>query len=74
MAGVGEDVGGVAGEALRLVDRDGVGMVEEPCYITRSLARAAPDIKAAAYADLGLTVTYHADGQALLESRPRFGV
>ncbi len=39
--------------------------------ITRSLAQADPDIKAAAYAELGITVTYHADGRALLESRPR---
>ena len=30
-----------------------------------------PDIKAAAYAELGINVTYHADGRALLESRPR---
>lgn len=41
--------------------------------ITRSLAQADPDIKAAAYAELGITVTYHADGRALLESRPRIG-
>lgn len=40
-------------------------------YITRSLARADPDIKATAYAELGITVTYHQDGRALLESRPR---
>ena len=39
--------------------------------ITRSLARADPDIKVAAYAEMGITVTYHADGRALLESRPR---
>lgn len=39
--------------------------------ITRSLALADPDIKAAAYADLGISVTYHEDGRALLESRPR---
>jgi len=39
--------------------------------ITCSLARADPEIKAAAYAELGISVTYHADGQALLESRPR---
>ncbi|MEO5837289.1 MAG: hypothetical protein ABIQ73_20035 [Acidimicrobiales bacterium] len=41
--------------------------------ITRSLAQADPDIKAAAYAELGITVTYHPDGRALLESRPRVG-
>lgn len=41
--------------------------------ITRSLARADLDIKAAAYAKLGITVTYHADGRALLESRPLIG-
>ena len=40
--------------------------------ITRSLALAVdPDIKAAAYAELGITITHHADGRALLESRPR---
>ena len=38
---------------------------------TRSLAQADPDIKVAAYAELGITITYHADGRALLESRPR---
>jgi hypothetical protein len=39
--------------------------------ITRSLAHADPTIKAAAYAELGITVTYHQYGRALLESRPR---
>ena len=39
--------------------------------ITRSRAQADPDIKAAAYAELGITITYHADGRALSESRPR---
>ena len=39
--------------------------------ITRSLALADPKIKAAAYAELGITVTYHQEGRALLESRPQ---
>ena len=39
--------------------------------ITRSLAHANPSIKAAAYAELGITVTYHKEGRALLESRPQ---
>jgi DNA invertase Pin-like site-specific DNA recombinase len=39
--------------------------------ITRSLALADPAIKAAAYAELGITVTYHREGRALLESRPQ---
>ena len=39
--------------------------------LTDPLALADPDIKAAAYADLDITVTYHADGRALLESRPQ---
>jgi hypothetical protein len=39
--------------------------------ITRSLALADPKIKAAAYAELGVTVTYHQEGRALLESRPQ---
>ena len=39
--------------------------------ITRSLALADPDVKAAAYAELGISITYHADGRALLESRPQ---
>lgn len=37
----------------------------------RSLTLADPDIKAAAYTELGISVTHHADGRALLESRPR---
>ncbi len=39
--------------------------------ITRSLAQANPTIKAAAYAELGITVAYHQAGRALLESRPQ---
>jgi hypothetical protein len=39
--------------------------------ITRSLASADPEVKAATYADLDISVTYHADGRAVLESRPR---
>jgi hypothetical protein len=39
--------------------------------ITRSLALADPAIKAAAYAELGITVTYHKEGRALLESWPQ---
>ena len=39
--------------------------------ITRSLALADPKLKAAAYAELGVTVTYHQEGRALLESRPQ---
>ena len=46
-------------------------MLASLCSITRSLALADPEIKAAAYAELGISVTYHADGRALLESRPR---
>ncbi len=41
--------------------------------LTHSLGQADPRVKAAAYADLGITVTYHADGRALLESRPLIG-
>jgi hypothetical protein len=39
--------------------------------ITRSLALADPKIKAAAYAELGITITYHQEGRAFLESRPQ---
>lgn len=41
--------------------------------LTRSLGQADATVKAAAYAELGITVTYHADGRALLESRPLIG-
>lgn len=37
--------------------------------ITSTLAEADPD-KAAVYAEMGIEVTYHANGRVLLESRP----
>ncbi|MGI8518721.1 MAG: hypothetical protein ACR2ME_10380 [Acidimicrobiia bacterium] len=39
--------------------------------ITATLAQADPADKAAAYAEMGIEVTYHHDGRVLIESRPR---
>lgn len=55
---------GVDGWLAELFDDD---HLDHTCEV---LALADPDVKAAAYAELGITVTYHADGRALLESRP----
>jgi hypothetical protein len=55
----------------KLTVDDVKAMVASLRDITRSLALADPAIKAAAYAELGVTVTYHKEGRALLESRPQ---
>jgi len=55
----------------KLTVEDVKAMVAGLRDITRSLAQANPAIKAAAYAELGVTVTYHQEGRALLESRPQ---
>jgi hypothetical protein len=55
----------------KLTVEDVKAMVAGLRDITRSLAQANPAIKAAAYAELGITVTYHQEGRALLESRPQ---
>ncbi len=55
----------------KLTVEDVKAMVAGLRDITRSLALADPKIKAAAYAELGVTVTYHQEGRALLESRPQ---
>ena len=38
--------------------------------ITATLAQADAGDKAAVYAEMGIEVTYHADGRVLVESRP----
>jgi hypothetical protein len=55
----------------KLTVQDVKAMVAGLRDITRALAQANPAIKAAAYAELGITVTYHQEGRALLESRPQ---
>jgi hypothetical protein len=39
--------------------------------ITATLAAADPADKTAVYEEMGIDVTYHQDGQVLVESRPR---
>ena len=53
----------------RLMGEDEEGTLAALKAIRRELAD--PKIKAAAYAELGITVTYHQEGRALLESRPQ---
>jgi hypothetical protein len=62
---------GRASTTTKLTVADVRAMVAGLRDITRSLAQATPAIKAAAYAELGVTVTYHQEGRALLESRPQ---
>lgn len=54
----------------RLTKDDVKSLVTSLKDITAALAAADPADKAAAYAEMGVAVTYHADGRVLLESRP----
>ncbi len=55
----------------RLTKDDVKALVASLRDITAALAAADPADKAAAYAEMGATVTYHANGRVVLESRPR---
>lgn len=54
----------------RLTKEDIKALVESLRDITATLAEADPADKAAVYSEMGIEVTYHADGRVLLESRP----
>ena len=54
----------------RLTKEDIKALVASLRDITATLAQADPADKAAAYAEMGIEVTYHADGRVLIESRP----
>jgi hypothetical protein len=50
-------------------------MVESLGDVAQVLAEADPKEKAAVYADLGITLTYHPDQRKVVaEARPRIGV
>lgn len=55
----------------RLNKEDIKALVASLRDITATLAQADPADKAAAYAEMGIEVTYHQDGRVLIESRPR---
>lgn len=56
--------------ATRLTKEDIKALVESLRDITATLAEADPADKAAVYAEMGIEVTYQADGRVLVESRP----
>ena len=60
------------GEASTQLTKDDVkALVASLRDITATLAAADPTDKAAVYEEMGIDVTYHQDGQVLVESRPR---
>jgi hypothetical protein len=54
----------------RLTEEDIKALVASLRDITATLTEADPADKAAAYAEMGITVTYQQDGRVLVESRP----
>lgn len=54
----------------RLTKEDIKALVASLQDMTATLAQADPADKAAVYAEMGIAVTYHADGRVLVESRP----
>ncbi|NOY54364.1 MAG: recombinase family protein [Actinobacteria bacterium] len=57
--------------STRLTKDDIKALVASLRDITATLADADPTDKAAVYEEMGIDVTYHQDGQVLVESRPR---
>ena len=57
--------------STRLTKDDVKALVASLRDITATLAAADPTDKAAVYEEMGIDVTYHQDGQVLVESRPR---
>ena len=55
----------------RLTKDDVKALVASLRDITATLAAADPTDKAAVYEEMGIKVTYHQDGQVLVEARPR---
>ena len=58
-------------ESTRLTKDDIRTLVASLRDITATLAATDPTDKAAVYEEMGIDVTYHQNGQVLVESRPR---
>lgn len=61
----------ILGQPVHRLTKDDIkALVASLKDITSALAGADPGDKASVYAEMGITITYHADGRVLLESRP----